>query len=346
MKILIIQVGNFEEEKDLKKNITYYKFPTLLFGDKFFDQQQGVNNVQTRESLEKAGHEVVYYFHTHRKSLKYLILSSLKIRKLCKLHNPDITHIFWGGISGFLAALFVRGKSVVSLLGSDLYGSYNDSGRKVIGSIAQTTCSKLLPLVCTRVIVMSNGMKSFMWPILQKKIVVIPEGISLDKFDQIDKSLSREKLGWAKDSFIVIFFYRGQGVKNLPLAEKAFYAFKAHTKEAELKLISGYKHSDLKYVYSAADCMLMTSYHEGSNNSIKESMACNLPVVTVFCGDAEERLKDVYNSYLVEYDHIALAERLLSVYQSGERSDGRNHLNEVSLDNCAKEINKLYVELA
>ncbi|MFT7419377.1 MAG: glycosyltransferase involved in cell wall biosynthesis [Arcticibacterium sp.] len=345
MKILIIQVGNFEEEKDFKKNITYYKFPTLLFGDKFFDQQQGVNNVQTRESLEKAGHEVIYYFHTHRKSLKYLILSSLKIRKLCKIHRPDLTHIFYGGVSGFLAGLFVRGKSVVSLLGSDLYGSYNDSGRKVLGSIVQTTCSRLLPLVCTRVIVMSNGMKSFMWPILQKKIVVIPEGISLDKFDQMDKSLSREKLGWAKDSFIVIFFYRGQGVKNLPLAQKAFDVFKSNSKKTELKLISGYKHADLKYVYSAADCMLMTSYHEGSNNSIKEAMACNLPVVTVFCGDAEERLKDVHNSYFVEYDHIALAKKLLIVYEYDERSDGRNHLNEVLLDVCTQKINELYTQL-
>ena len=43
----------------------------------------------------------------------------------------------------------------------------------------------------------------------------------------------------------------------------------------------------VKY-YNSVDCLILTSFHEGSPNVIKEAMACNLPIVSTKVGDVEE----------------------------------------------------------
>ena len=342
MKVLIIQVGNFALDDQLSKGVIYYKFPTLLFGEKRFDQPQVINNVQTRKSIENDGHEVVFYFHTHRKKLRDLILSSIKIRQLSKEIRPDITHIYWGGISGLMAALFVKGKSIVSLLGSDLYGSYQSNGSRVKSSIIQSICSQCIPVVASQVIVMSDRMKRYMWPLATKRINVVPEGISLDKFYPLDKLESRSILGWDQDKFVILFFYQGQGVKNIALAQEAIRILSKKIKNVEMKLIKGINHDDLNPLYNAADCLLMTSFHEGSNNSIKEAMACNLPVVSVTCGDAEERLSCVINSHVCGYDANDLSAALYETYLSNDRSNGRTYVDQVSLEYCGRELINIY----
>jgi len=345
MKILIIQVGNPVIKSCLDTKISFLQFPTLLHGTQYFDQKQIINNVQTRESIQKAGNIVDFYFHTNRKSFIDLLLSSWQIRKLSKIIKPDITHIYWGGISGLLAVLFVKGKSVISLLGSDLFGTYmkEGNGAKTKSSWIQTYSSRMTALIANRTIVMSKGMKDFLWNSNSKNVNVIPEGISLQKFYKINKVYARSHLGWNTNSKIVIFFYEGQEVKNASLANSTIGLIEQRIPELEFKIISGYKHEELVNVYNAADCMLITSYHEGSNNSVKEAMACNLPVVSVPCGDSPERLRNLENCYVSQkYDAAELADAAINILDSGKRSNGRYFTEQLSLSNVADQIIEVY----
>src|SRR5207248_489562 len=53
---------------------------------------------------------------------------------------------------------------------------------------------------------------------------------------------------------------------------------------------------------NAADCLALASLREGSPNVVKESLACNLPVVATDVGDVAERLEQVRPSRVVTRD--------------------------------------------
>jgi glycosyltransferase involved in cell wall biosynthesis len=73
---------------------------------------------------------------------------------------------------------------------------------------------------------------------------------------------------------------------------------------------------------NAADCLLVTSLHEGSPNVVKEAMACSLPVVSVDCGDVAERLRNVHPGAICPYDVNALAQAVSGVITTPVRSNG------------------------
>jgi glycosyltransferase involved in cell wall biosynthesis len=107
--------------------------------------------------------------------------------------------------------------------------------------------------------------------------------------------------------------------------------------------VLGTENPDLMpFFYNAADVLLLTSRHEGSNNAVKEALGCNLPVVTTRCGDTEERLQGVRWCYVCKRDSRELAQRLLEVVTSGERSNGREYLHDLTLDRVAVRVRACY----
>ena len=150
------------------------------------------------------------------------------------------------------------------------------------------------------IIVMSEKMKEKLWAISRKNAIAIPEGISKGKFYPVSKQECRQKLNWDAAAPTIIYFAQPAYVKNRPLAEAAFQTLLHQLPATQLQLIQGVPHAELRWYYNAADVLLLTSYHEGSNNSIKEALACNLPVVSVDVGDARERLQEVSPSAVVD----------------------------------------------
>jgi len=90
--------------------------------------------------------------------------------------------------------------------------------------------------------------------------------------------------------------------------------------------------------YRAADVLLCASKQEGSPNVVKEALASNLPVVSVPVGDVSERLEGVVPSAIVPRDPIAIAGALEIILMIGKRSNGRNHVANLALDNIAQRV--------
>ena len=345
MKVLIIQVGTpVNPDKYPKEKL--YEEHTLTHGKKYFRHYEVVNNMQTRESLKRSGVEVNHIYFTGRKSPVNCLKASLRIRKMVKENDYDIVNQYWGGLASFFVAVFCPCPYVVSLLGSDLYGQYRpDGGKTWMGKIL-SLFSQLTCLFATGVIVMSEKMKQKVWAVSHSKTVAIPEGISKGIFYPIDIVTARKHLGWDEQKPTVLFFPSDAFVKNTPLAKSAFEKVKEQIPNAQLLMAHGIPHAGLVWYYNAADLLLLTSYHEGSNNSIKEAIACNLPVVSVDVGDAKERLQHIYPSAVVRNfnaHYPALA--MLEILRNRKRSNGITLVQEVELPNIAERILAFYKRL-
>ena len=348
MKVLIVQVGTPVNPNDFKPE-QLIEQPTLLHGNQFFQYYEIVNNLQTRTSLSGYGNEVHFVYFTDRKSPLKVFKSAMQIRKLVRTHNIDLVNLYWGGISSLAAAIICPTSFVVSFLGSDIYGSYKPGGGKTFFGRILSLCSQLTGVFADGIIVMSNKMKQKIWAMNRAKVAVIPEGIDVQKFWPKNKQECRRRLGWDEQAPIFIFFSSAEGiyVKNLPLAKATLAHVQAHLPNAQMVLVHGVKHDALIDYYNAADALLLCSYHEGSNNSIKEALACNCPVVTVDVGDGRERLQQVHPSYVSEaFDPEELATSLVEILRSQKRSNGSEHVGEVSLAASGYKISEFYKTLA
>jgi hypothetical protein len=177
--------------------------------------------------------------------------------------------------------------------------------------------------------------------------MVLPNGVDVGWFRPMDKLQARAKLGWPSAERAILFNASSPSEiirKNLTLTRKSVSALSRSVPDVTLRVICNVSSNEVLWMLNAADCLLVTSLHEGSPNIVKEAMACNLPVVSVPCGDVAERLKGTYPGGICPYDASALAEAIKEVLNVGCRSNGRAQLilQGLSAATVAARLTKLY----
>ncbi|MCU4924892.1 glycosyltransferase [Halobacteria archaeon AArc-dxtr1] len=245
------------------------------------------------------------------------------------LGEYDLVHAHYG-LLGPVALAQLRRPVVLSLWGSDLYGPVEP-------------ISRLSAPLCDEVVVMSEQMRTD----LGRECTVIPDGVNLSQFEPEPQDEARETVGWDAEAANVLFPYPpDREVKNYPRAERVVHAVDDLVDQpVRLQTISGVDHDDVSTYMSAADALILTSHSEGSPNSVKEAMACNLPVVAADVGDVRERLDGVDPSAVGSTD-AELIDGLREVLERGERSNGREAAREVSVEHTAEAMLDVYERVA
>jgi glycosyltransferase involved in cell wall biosynthesis len=82
---------------------------------------------------------------------------------------------------------------------------------------------------------------------------------------------------------------------------------------AELVTVFDVENSEMPWYYSASDTMILCSDREGSPTSVKEALACDLPVVATDVGDVREMLSGVAGTRLCAQDVGEIARNLREV---------------------------------
>jgi glycosyltransferase involved in cell wall biosynthesis len=172
------------------------------------------------------------------------------------------------------------------------------------------------------VIVVSEHMKRYLPRSIPSH--VLPSGIDLALFRPEPRDAVRERLGLPLDQQLVLFVGNpGLARKRHALAQQAVDRI-SQTRPA--KLIIGWElpHRQIAELMNACDALVLTSMQEGSPNSVKEALACNLPVVAVPVGDVADRLRGVEGCELCRDDAVeSIAAALTRVLARGTRIDGR-----------------------
>jgi glycosyltransferase involved in cell wall biosynthesis len=81
--------------------------------------------------------------------------------------------------------------------------------------------------------------------------------------------------------------------------------------------LEGFSREEVVNVMNAVDVTLMTSEFEGSPVSIKESLACMTPVVSVAVGDLPDLLAGLPGCTVAPRDPLALADAVLYALKRG-----------------------------
>ncbi|NWF74638.1 MAG: glycosyltransferase [Nitrospirae bacterium] len=300
------------------------------------------------DSIRLTGWKVFLSIVDDRTSFRGVFRNLQRIRREIARDQPGIVHAQYGSMTAAVAYC-AKGRVplIVSFCGDDLLGTPNPG----FLSRVRERCARAIGLVAayraTAIIVKSRNLLDALPLRLRRKTMVLPNGVDLSWFRPLDKCEARIRLGWPREAPVILFNSStsgNQSVKNISLARASVDLLSRSFPHATLQLMSGAGPDEVLWMLNAADCLLVTSLHEGSPNIVKEAMACNLPVVSVPCGDVAERLKETYPGKTCPYDDSALAQAMADVLIAGCRSNGRAQLilQGLSAATVAERLTKIY----
>ena len=280
--------------------------------------------------LRECGLSVTVGIVDDRTSVFGVIRNFKRIRKEIADLRPAVVHAQYGSMISVIGA-YARGdaKLVITFIGSDLLGSHNNGIIWPFRDFMARRLGLLAARQAAAINVVSENLYEALPRRLRHKAFIMPNGIDLGQFAPMPKSECRKKLGWPAHGQMVLFNASTPGnqrVKNAPLAKAAVEVARKTFPEVRLQAISNLPHDQVPLMMNAADCLLVTSLSEGSPNFVQEAMACNLPIVSVACGDVVERTKRTFPGAVCPYDARLLGQALVKVFSSGRRSNGREQL--------------------
>ncbi len=249
-----------------------------------------------------------------------------KVRRELRRGEYDLIHANYGLTAPYAVTQF-KLPVILTLWGSDVVG---------FDGLVTRACAWRADAVTVR----SEEMRELLG---RDDAYIVPSGVDLEKFRPIDRTKAREHVSWDPNGAYVLFPYSPEYErKNYPLARRIVDHTQANTgNELHLETISDVPHQEMNYYINAADAILLTSRHEGSPNTVKEALACNIPVLSTDVGDVKERLRTVSNSFICT-DIDQFSQNLEQILADNSRSDGREVVKSISWDRIGDQIIEIY----
>lgn len=284
--------------------------------------------IEQANSIIALGH-TIEYFGVNGSGINGYLKNLSSLKNKIKQFKPDIIHAHYG-LSGLLACLQRSVPVVVTYHGSDI----NVKSVRVFSKIAMCL-SAFNIFVSPKNVVLAKA---------KKKYVLQPCGVDLQTIVSLEKTYARKQMNLSDSDKIIVFSGAFDNtVKNSPLAKEAVYLIP----EARLIELKSYSKKDLNFLFNAADCLLMTSFTEGSPQVIKEAMACGCPVVSVDVGDVKEITSGIDGCYIAVRSPEDIAEKLKLALNFNGKTQGRQRIIELGLDNkqIAQKLVNIYTEI-
>jgi len=241
------------------------------------------------------------------------------------LSEYDVIHSHFGLTAPFALTQPHR-PVVMSLWGNDLFGEYG---------FVSKTCARFADAVIVRSEEMAQE--------LPVDAHIVERGVDLDLFSPMDQQEAQTMVGWNPDDYHVLFPYApSREKKNYPLAKEIIDDVnKTVDQKVTLHTVYNEPHDEIPIYMNASDVLLMTSKSEGSPNTVKEALACNLSVVSTDVGDVQNLLKNISNSKIGETKQD-LIEYCSASLKNDKLSGGHEKMKNLSWDNTVKDILNIY----
>lgn len=283
------------------------------------------------DSLAPFGHQVSHFTIKGKGIIGYL-RNVFILRSYLKNKSFDIIHAHYS-LSAYVSSFAGASPIVTSLMGSDVKASH--SSKYII---------KLFAFLSWKAIIVKS--KDMRDSSNFSKAYIIPNGVNLDKFKSIDKTIALKITQWNVNKKHVLFASNpARREKNFKLANEAFNLLE--DKNIELHTLIDIPNNLIPYYLNAADVVLLTSLWEGSPNIIKEAMACNIPVLGTDVGDIKELIDNVDGCFVTSFEPKDIAEKLKMALVIGKSINGREKITELGLnsDSVATNLISIYKKI-
>lgn len=273
------------------------------------------------ESLNKIGiNNDVFFINGREKGKSEYLRSILTLRKKLRNNTYNIIHCHHA-LSALCLILSGRSKSnkvVVSFQNDPI----DELGRWLYYWIKKHTCAWIF----------KNNSKF----IGDEFSFYLPNGVNTKLFYPIDKIKARKKLELKFDKIYILFVS-----SNFIRKQKRYDRFNEtiqilrdkynYENIEEVKLIN-VQRDKIPLYFNAVDLHLLTSDFEGSPNSVKESLACNTPVVSTNVGNVAEIIDKLVGSYVSGDKNSAELARLVDQALKEGKTNGYDRIIELKLD--------------
>ena len=244
----------------------------------------------------------------------------------------DIIHAHYG-LSGIISFFAKKNeKLLVSFMGDDLVGSNKSDGSIKIWSLLIARINSLFARYFYDFsIVKSEEMKKVL--LKNTKHALIPNGVNLGLFVPASMAEARLVTGDESNKKIALFISDPlRAEKNFKLA---YDAVSLCEYEVTLKTVTKCSQDRLPSFYNATDLLILTSFHEGSPNAVKEAMSCCCPVVSTDVGDVRWMFGNTPGCFISTFDPTDVSDKIKTAVKFRKEnnfSGGRKRIKELGLD--------------
>jgi len=307
---------------------------------------RGVIVLRLAEALRALGHRVELFELGVSGGPRRYLKARKGVAAKMETVRPDVVHAVFG-YSG-LAVPRSRVPLVTSFNGDDLNGTVGSNGRLTLRSRLGILLSQWVAYRSARCIAVSAPLRERLWlPAVRTKTRVIRDAVDTVLFRPFPKNTARKRLGLSPDQVLVIFPHDvAQPTKRVQLAEAAVALLCKRLPQARLWIVNDRPPGDMPWYYAAADVMIVTSVREGGPSSVKEALACGIPVVSVPVGDITLFQEARGAMFRADASPEALAAALYDAVSWGAHTDRRSYLpTGLTLDRAALTVVTLYREV-
>jgi glycosyltransferase involved in cell wall biosynthesis len=282
------------------------------------------------EDLRALGLDLEVLAFDGRRQAREYVRAAHRVRKLAGTGRFDVVHAHYG-LTG-AAALAQRQVPVVTTFhGSDTGGVAWQ--RIVSAAVARRAVPIFVNRSGARLLRCRHG-------------YVIPAGVDTDLFTPTDRAALRRELGWHENRAYVLFpSSRQNRIKRPDLFAAVIEALRGAKENVEPVYLENLSRARAAATIAAADVTLVTSDWEGSPVTVRESLACQTPVVSVPVGDLEETLQGLPGCEIAPRDAAALAAAVRRAIAADRSAELRERALVTSRGRTAERVAAVYEDV-
>ena len=273
------------------------------------------------DSLSDLGVESdVFFMNTRERGKKEYLRSLFSLHKQFHRKKYDLVHCHhsYSAIVFLCSGMIFRKRCILS---------YQSDPEKESGKFLFRILHRFFDLI-----ILKNRSREINY----SRTIYLPNGVNTGFFRPLDKISCKRQLGLCDNKRYVVFMdsYDRRPFKRIDRFKETIRILREKYSFSDLEplILTNTERSLIPVYLCAADLHLLTSDFEGSPNSVKECLACNVPVVSTPVGNVAELLSGVEGSYVSKsFNPEELAELTCSVLKRNHFSS-RDSIIEKGLD--------------